>query len=191
MDTNTVACKFFKFYDDTVNGQNTTVLPKWVGVSGIKTTMQNTITALDKISQNSNSAFSNNTSWTETEPQIFKNNLTSLYNQFSTRTLVNTNPAASLKKSATITPLYISNLGDYQKSGTLLNSIYKEFDLKISASITLIDQAKSYSKEISKYSQPIKDSLNQVITSLTPLETSFTKIETDVLSPWSDIVIKI
>ena len=149
--------------------------------------MQNTNAALDKIAQNSNNAF-DDSSWTETEPKNFQNNLTSVYNQFNTRTLLNTNPAASQKKVATITPVYISNLGDYTKSGTLLYSIYTEFNLKISGSITLIDQAKEYSKEISKYSKPIKDSINTVINSLNPLDEAFDKIETQVIEPWSDIV---
>ena len=152
--------------------------------------MQNTNDALDKIAQNANSAFNNSSSsWTETEPKNFQNNLTSIYGKFKDRSLTNTNPAASLKKTGTITPVYISNLGDYQKSGTLLNSIYKEFDMKISGSITLIDQAKTYSKEISKYSQPIKDSLNSIINQITPLDSTFSKLETDVITPWGDIVI--
>jgi hypothetical protein len=185
-DTNAVTCQFFTFYDNTKSGQNITTTPRWIGISGIKKTLQDTNAALDKIAQNANTAF-NNASWTETEPKNFQNNLTDVYSRFKDQSLTNTNPAASLKKVTTIVPLYISNLGDYKKSGTLLNSINAEFDLKISGSITLIDEAKSYSKEISKYSQPIKDSLNSVINSISPLETSFDKIETDVITPWGDI----
>jgi hypothetical protein len=185
--TNSVTCRFFTFVYNTESGQNITSTPRWIGISNIKKTLQNTITALDEISQNSNKAFADS-NWTKTEPENFKKNLTNSYVLFSSRSIPNTNPANSLRKVATITPLYISNLGDYQKSGTLLNSIYQEFDTKISVSITLIEQAKTYSNEITKYSQPIKDSLNSVISQFTPLETAFGNINTNFISPWSDLV---
>jgi hypothetical protein len=142
---------------------------------------------LDEIGKNSNNAF-NDTEWTKTDPQYFRNNLTTAYTKFRASTLANPNPATSLRKVNIITPIYISNLGDYDKSGTLLNSIYQEFDLKISASVTMAAQAQEYSKEINKYSKPIKDSLNTVITSLSPLENAFTSINTNVITPWTDIV---
>jgi hypothetical protein len=185
--TNNITCKFFTFYYNTESGQQISTTPRWIGVTNIKSTLQNTISGLDEISKNSNNSFNNN-NWTKTEPENFKQNLTFTYNLFSTSTIPNSNPATSLKKAVTLTPIYISNLGNYQKSGTLLNSIYQEFDKKISVSITLIDQAQTYSKEITKYSQPIKDSLNTVIKGLEPLETAFNNINKDLIVPWSDIV---
>jgi hypothetical protein len=185
--TNNITCKFFTFYYNTESGQQISTTPRWIGVKNIKTTLTNTISALDEISKNSNNAFANS-NWTKTEPENFKQNLTYTYNLFSTSSIPNTNPASSLKRQVTITPTYISNLGGYQKSGTLLNTIYQEFDKKISASITLIEQAQTYSKEITKYSQPIKDSLNTVVKSLEPLETGFSNINKNVIVPWGDIV---
>ena len=177
------------FYYNTESGQNVTTTPRWIGISGIKTTLAETTAALDEISKNSKTAF-NNSTWTETEPQQFKNNLTNVYNLFSKRTLLNTNPAPSLRKVAVVTPIYISNLGDYEKKDTLLNTIFQEFDLRISASITMIEQAKGYSKDIDKYSDPIKKSLNSVSTSLSPIEEAFTNINRDVIKPWVDVVNK-
>jgi hypothetical protein len=175
------------FYYNTESGQNTLDTPRWIGIKGIKNTLEETNQALDKISQSSKTAFKDS-DWTKTEPQKFKNELTNVYNKFRLSTLVNTNPAPSLKKVATITPIYISNLGEYTKSGTLLNTIFQEFDIKISASITMIDQAKAYSKDIDTYSDPIKKSLNTVTTSLEPIETAFENINKNVITPWADIV---
>lgn len=185
--TNSITCRFYQFYYNTRFGEDIKTTPRWIGISGIKTTLQDTITALDEISKNSNNAFKDS-SWTKTEPDEFKKNLTNVYEKFRNSFLTNTNPSASNKKVNAITPTYISNLGNYQKDNTLLNIIYKEFDLKISASITMIDQAKQYSGEINKYSQPIKDSLNKVITGLDPLDNSFNRVDKDVVTPWSDIV---
>jgi hypothetical protein len=70
-----------------------------------------------------------------------------------------------------------------------LNTIFQEFDKRISVSITLIEQAKTYSQEITKYSKPIKDSLSSVITQLTPLEEAFVSINKSLVSPWADLVI--
>ena len=73
---------------------------------------------MDEIGKNSNNAF-NDTEWTKTDPQYFRNNLTTAYTKFRASTLANPNPATSLRKVNIITPIYISNLGDYDKSGTL------------------------------------------------------------------------
>ena len=177
------------FYYNTESGQNLTTTPRWIGISGIKNTLEQTNAALDTISKNSKTAFKDS-DWTKTEPEKFKNDLTNMYNKFRLSTLVNTNPAASLRKVATITPTYITALGDYQTKSTLLNSVFQEFETKITASISMIDQAKTYSKDIDKYSEPIKKSLSSVSTSLAPIEDSFNNINEKVIKPWGDVVKK-
>jgi len=145
---------------------------------------------LDKISQNSQTAFQN-TSWTQTDPANFESMLNTSYNKFSSRSLTNRNPATSKKSAATIVPLYIKNYGSYYTSNTLLNAIYQEFNTKIKYSISLIDQAKQYSQSISQNSQSIKDTINSINTSLDPLTTSFTDLEKTVINQWMDYVKKI
>lgn len=178
------------FYSNTLSGENTTITPRWVGIGAIKKTLEDTKVALDNIAKNSNSAFSNNTGWTKTEPDKFRTNLTNTYNQFNDKTIPNYNPAASLKKVNVLKPNYISQLGPYQQEDpvTVLNSVYREFDTKISASISMIDQAQGYSKELNKYNDQIKQSLDSVINSLAPLENAFTDINKNVINPWADIV---
>lgn len=184
---NSVSCTFLHFYDNVKNGQNTTITPKWIGITGIKTTLDETQNALDNIAKNSNNAFQNS-SWTQTEPDEFRRNLTNTYNKFSGSTLNNYNPSPSNKQTTTLVPIYIERLGDYQKENTALSSINLEFDKKISVSIKLIEEAQKYSKEITKYSQPIKDALNSVKNQLTPLENSFNNVENDVIKEWNNAV---
>ena len=154
-DANSVTCQFLTFYSNTVEGQNTTATPRWVGVTGIRKIFADTNTALDTISQNSQTAFSN-TTWTQTDPANFESLLSTTYSKFNTRSLTNRNPAATKKTTTSIVPVYISNYGNYTKSETLLNLVYQEFSTKIKYSISLIDQAKDYSKTISQNSQSIK-----------------------------------
>ena len=138
--------------------------------------------------KNSNTAFSN-TSWTTTDPSNFESQMSSSYSKFSSRSLTNRNPAASKKTATVIVPTYISNYGNYTKANTLLNLVYQEFTTKIKYSITLIDQAKQYSKSISDNSQSIKDTINSIDTSLKPLSDTFTNLETTVINQWMDYVI--
>jgi hypothetical protein len=186
-DANSVTCQFLTFYNNTINGENKNSTPRWIGVTGIQGVLSKTSSAIDTVAQNSQTAFQN-TQWTTTDPPAFESQLNSTYYKFSSSSLTNYNPANSKKTNQKITPVYISNYGEYSKSGTLLNSVYQEFSLRIKSSITLIDQAKEYSKTISQYSQPIKDQINNINTSLQPLTSTFTKIEDDIIKNWIDYV---
>ena len=187
-DANSVTCQFLTFYSNTVEGQNITTTPKWIGVTGIRKIFAETSSALDTISQNSKTAFTN-TTWTTSDPANFESLLDTTYNKFSSRSLTNRNPAASKKSAAKIVPIYISNYGTYTKANTLLNLVYQEFTTKIKYSITLIDQAKEYSKTISDNSQSIKNTISSIDTSLKPLSDAFANLEKDVINQWIDYVI--
>lgn len=185
---NSVTCQFLTFYSNTLDGQNVTTTPKWVGVNGIKKIFADTNSALDTISQNSKTAFSN-TNWTKTDPANFESLLSSTQDKFVSRSLINRNPATSKKSANVIVPLYISNYGAYTKANTLLNYVYQEFSTKIKFSITLVDQAKEFSKTISDNIQSIKDTINSINTSIQPLSDTFTSLEKDIITPWIDYVI--
>lgn len=182
-----MTCQFLTFYSNTVNGQNTTSTPRWVGINGIRKIFSDTNSALDTIAQNSNNAFSN-TSWTQTDPANFISQLNSTYYMFSGSSLTNRNPAGSKKIVSSIIPTYISNYGQYNKDKTLLNSIYQEFTTKISYSISMIDQAKSYSQMVKNNIQSIKDSINSIDDNLKPLSDTFTTIETNIVDYWINYV---
>lgn len=182
-----MSCQFLTFYSSTVNGQNTTATPRWVGINGIRKIFSDTNSALDTIAQNSNNAFSNS-SWTQTEPANFVSQLNSTYYMFSGITLTNRNPAGSKKFVSSIIPLYISNYGQYNKEKTLLNTIYQEFTSKISYSISMIDQAKSYSQMVTNNIQSIKNIINSINNNLKPLSDTFTTIETNIVDNWINYV---
>ena len=172
------------FYNDVVNGESKSTTPKWVGITSIKNTLTQTSAALDKIAQNFATAFSAN-SWATTEPQNFENSLVTSFNSFSTQTLDNPNPASSLKGGVTkVIPIYIALYGDYTKSGTALNSIYTEYNTKIKASITLMDQAKTYSTGVNYYMADIKATLSTIQSNVNTMTSGFDQISDTVISSW-------
>lgn len=158
-------------------------------MTGIRKIFADTSSALDTISENSRTAFTN-TTWTKTDPENFESQLNSTYEKYAGRSLVNRNPAATKKSLNSIVPLYISNYGVYTKTNTLLNLIFQEFTTKIKFSITLIDQAKEYSKIISDNSQSIKDTINSIDSGLKPIADTFVQLERDVINEWINYVKK-
>ena len=169
-----------------MNGQNTNNLPKWIGISGIKDILTKTEVQLDKISQAYPSAFSNN-DWASKDSADFEKSLSDSYSSFSASTLNNPNPANSLKGGVSkITPIYIKLYGNYKEPNTALNTVYKEFDLKISGSITLMNRAKEYSTNLNAYMSDIKNTLRSIRSNVDSFTSSFDKISTDVIDTWID-----
>ncbi len=102
----------FLFWCHSVNisnlrGVNTNSTPRWIGVSGIQASLNNTIISLNQISQNSDSAFTN-IGYLNTDPKNFFSALNSYYSQYGGMTLTNPNPASSTRNGkSVITPIYI------------------------------------------------------------------------------------
>jgi hypothetical protein len=170
-----------------MQGETKLTLPKWVGIPSIGKTLADTDSAIDQIASNSQNAFNNN-SWTNTDPPAFENQLKSSYSQFSNKTLPNPNPAPSKSGGlANITPLYIKNYGDYTTQGTILNTIYQEFNAKIKGSVTLLGQAQTYSQTISQYSNQIKDVLKGLKSDIDTFTEPISALETTLINPLINI----
>jgi hypothetical protein len=161
-------------------------MPKWIGITNIQTTLSNTQTALDKIAAAFPTAFSDN-SWANSATTNFENKLTSSYTTYSASQLTNPNPATSLKGGVSkITPLYITQYGDYKTSGTALNIIYQEYSTLIKGSLTLLDQAKTYTTNVNTYMIDIKSTLTNIQNNVNTMTSAFNSISTDVLDKWID-----
>ena len=183
---NGTTCSFLLFYNNVVNGQNVQTTPKWVGITGIKNLLAQTSAKIDEISKAYPNAFSSN-NWASTDSKNYMDSLTNSYNTFGTRTLNNPNPANSLKGGVTkITPLYIKLYGDYTKANTALNTIYKEFDTKITFAVTLMDKAKESSSYVNTYTDQIKSTLNDINSKVATFTSSFDEISSSIIDQWID-----
>ncbi len=183
---NQTSCSFFLFYQDGKFGQETTALPRWAGPTKIKETLDGTSKAIDSIVANSKTAFSDN-SWVDSDSAAFNKLLTDANSKFSGSTLTNPNPANSLKGGvSSIKPIYIDTYGDYSKSGAKLNTIYQEYDIKIKASVTSLDQAKSYSSLIESQSSTLKSTFDTAATSIDDFNKLFDDLDTGAIKTWKD-----
>lgn len=161
-----------------VNGQNTTTTPRWIGINGITTTLSSTSNALNSIATEANKISSSPDPWTQTDPPAFEKNLSYAYGNYSSQSLPNPNPASSQNGNlATIVPSYIKEYGNYTSSGTILNAIFAEYQTKISASISFLDQAKGAAKNISSYENKIQSQLQSAKDSINSLSSTFGTVE--------------
>jgi hypothetical protein len=123
------------------------------------------------------------TEWADKEQPKFIQQLNTAYNNNNGKTLNNPNPSTSLRNGVTVvTPIYITLLGDHTKSGTALNSIYTEYDTKISASVTFTKQAQQAASQVSDNITPISNQINNVISILKNFNTKIQDIDTKVIS---------
>lgn len=167
------------FYNDVVNGQNITTTPRWIGINGISKSLSDTSNALTVISNEAKKISSSSDPWTTTDPPNFEKNLSDAYGTYGSSNLPNPNPAASQNGGASsITPLYIKNYGNYTKDSTILNSIFKEYSTKISASISFINQAKGAASNISSYENKIQSQLQSAKDNIDSFNSTFTSVGT-------------
>lgn len=160
-----------------VNGQNTTDTPRWIGINGISNTLSNTRTAINTVVNNAKQISQTEESWTKTDPPQFEQSLASAYSNHVGDTLPNPNPAASQNGGLnSITPLYIKNYGNYTKEDTILNAIFKEYKVKIDASITFISEAKKAAGNITDYQKEINDALSSAAQKVDTFNKTFNDI---------------
>jgi uncharacterized coiled-coil DUF342 family protein len=163
-------------------------LPKWIGINGIINKLDDTVTTLQQIADNSDSAFTN-ADWTNTEPPKFVQRLKDIYTGYKDKTLTNPNPANSLKNGVQkLIPVYINNLGEYTVTNTSLNIIYQDFDTRISVSIDMIDQAKDSAGQIKEKIESIKQVIEDVKNELKKLDDPIKQINDTIIDPAYQIV---
>jgi hypothetical protein len=182
---NGVTCVFLQFYSDVVLGEDSSIIPRWIGIDGISNTLASTETALDTISANYQQAFSGN-DWTSTLPPQFESDLASTYKNYYHSSLVNPNPLSNTKSN--ITPIYITEYGNYTDQGQELNYIFQEFNLKINLAIDSLNHAKSYSQSIDQNMDDIKSTIDGVQSNILSILNAFNNIDTEVITRMIEVV---
>jgi hypothetical protein len=166
------------FYNDVVNGQNVTTVPRWIGIEGVSDTLSKTRSALSEIAEEAEKVSTSDDPWIETDPPAFEKKLSEAYNSYRTSSLPRPNPASSQNGGVTtIVPLYVQEYGNYTQSGTILNIIYKEYSTKISASIQFLNQAKGAASSIGTYESQIQDQLQSAQENINTFSSTFDTVE--------------
>lgn len=162
-----------------INGQNVTTVPRWIGINKIASTLKSTTVALNDVVNNAKNISSTPEPWTQQDPIQFEQNLSYAYSNHTTDTLPNPNPAQSQNNnSQPIIPLYIKDYGNYTRKDTILNAIFKEYDVKINGSITFINQAKLAARNISDYQRDINSALTTASNSISEFSSTFENVGT-------------
>jgi hypothetical protein len=176
------------FYKTAVSGEDPAQVPRWLGINNVANILDSTLTAVDTITSNSQTAFKPSDSDT-TDLNDFKNSLTNSYNTYSGSKLNNPNPAPSKAGGVTqIQPLYITKYGDYLKDGTTLNSIYVEYDTKIRVTFDYRKSAQDATTEITNNAGEVKQKLQEIKTNVNNFINPFNKLSEDVIGSWIDVV---
>jgi hypothetical protein len=185
---NGTTCAVMVFYSDTINGQNSTATPRWIGINRLANVLDNTIDALNTIITNGASAFPSSEDDQGTLVD-FTDTLTNSYNTYSTSNLTNPNPQVSKSGGVTeILPLYINDYGDYSTAGTTLNSIYEEFNTKLQGSYTLRSDAQSYVSDFQSNANDVTAQLTSVRDGMFNLQTTVNTFSNSVITTWINVV---
>jgi len=182
------SCAFMVFYRTALKGEDTGKTPRWIGINNIANILDDTLTAIDTITQNVATAFNSQDGNTD-DLTDFQTTLQTSYNTFSTRKIKNPNPAASKSNGITeITPIYIENYGTFDKKDTILNTIYQEFDTKLKATFDFRQTAEDASKEIEANSSEVRTKIQDIKTNVDNLKKPFDTLSNDVISEWVNVV---
>lgn len=176
------SCALLVFYQTAVKGEDSGKSPRWIGINNIANILDDTLTAIDTITQNVATAFNAQDGNTD-DLADFQTTLQTSYNTFSPRKIKNPNPAASLSNGITeITPIYIENYGAFDKKDTILNSIFQEFEVKLQATFEFRQTAEDASKEIEANSNEVRTKIQDIKTIVDELQKPFDTISADLLS---------
>eukprot|EP00340_Litonotus_pictus_P003655 CAMPEP_0170516930 /NCGR_PEP_ID=MMETSP0209-20121228/3045_1 /TAXON_ID=665100 ORGANISM="Litonotus pictus, Strain P1" /NCGR_SAMPLE_ID=MMETSP0209 /ASSEMBLY_ACC=CAM_ASM_000301 /LENGTH=774 /DNA_ID=CAMNT_0010802025 /DNA_START=6 /DNA_END=2330 /DNA_ORIENTATION=+ len=170
-------CALLKFYTEFKYGDDKTSSPRWIGLSGIISTLDDVSSGLDQVFQNSQGSFSDTSSISNSRSGYY-NLLDAKYNENRGATTRNPNPSGS---SGSVTPAFIQTWGPTSESSTALGQIKIEYDTTIDGSVSLINQFDAATQEINKQIVFGKNSLDSARKDLEPLEAEFEKIEIDYI----------
>lgn len=185
---NAFTCQLLVFYNDLKNGQNITTTPRWIGIDNTNSKINDTKTALNTIAANSKNLNNTNDTWTTTDPPAFEKMLSNAYSNHSVRTLPNANPVSSQVNSSTISPVFAQTYGNYTNVATLLYPIYQEYQIKINASINLLNQSKSSANSISTYQSGINDKLTSIQNNIGGFNTAIATISNNLIDSMITLV---
>jgi hypothetical protein len=171
-----------------MSGEETTKLPRWVGISNVVKVFDDTEKAVDAIIEGYAKSLPD-TSWATEDVKSFQDNLVSSHNSFSSSKLVNQNPSPSKKNGVNdIIPVYIDAYGPYEKQGSTLNYVWQEFDSKVKIAVSRINDAKSSSQIITVAGNEIKNKIVDIKNRVNSLTSNFNSISDNILDSWIDVV---
>lgn len=176
---NAVECSFIRFYSDIKNGENTTSVPKWIGIDGVTQKFLDINNALTQVSTNSRN-YNPNSNLQNTQSNYY-GLLDAQYNNNKGLTITNPNPSTSTS-SPTVTPAFIQTYGPKDTNLTVLNFIKLEYDINIYGGSILVNNFKTATNELNNNINSIQSGFTSASKTLEPLKNGTSSIYTDYIS---------
>lgn len=173
-----------KLVGEIINGQEIKKVPKWNGITGITTILDNSVTTIRSIKTNKDKAFVGN-DWIDQAPLEFDGKLNDAYTAIQNEKITHTNLPQTT--NTPITPIYVSTYGPTATARTILNAIKKDFDTRIVEGGKILKEGKLAVEDLSATDNAI-DSINGVADTIKGFEGTFTELETSIVTPMGDIL---
>ena len=177
-------CSLLRFYKDTKYGEDKITTPKWIGFSGIYSKINNIHDALTQVYQNSNNAFSDTSSSTQTQNSYYQL-LDTKYNENSGVTVENPNPESS---TGTVTPAFIQTWGPKSKDQTTLFFLQQEYDYTITGAASLLNDLESATNSLNSNIAEGRATFSSAAELIDPINDQIDVFETDYIIKFVDNV---
>ena len=175
-------CSAMRLYLDLFEGQNTTVIPKWVGVVGIDNKLGELVNAVDVIEEKSSTAFDNDISNTKQEAEDYNALLDTSWETYKDKYTSNPNPSSTV---SSYIPGFISKYGPRTSESTL-KSLSDEFETTLVIASEVILNIKNVTDYITKDISSSKKIFQDAKDGIQPLKNDFGKIDTDYIQKYTD-----
>lgn len=186
---NGTSCTLFKLHRTVVNGESTTVTPKWIGISTLENALSKTTNIIDDVQNNVSELHKSSLENKSNEFGSLLDNLSDSYNNNITKykndntisiegfTLSNPN---DLDNRTFLVPNYIEKLGSYNDVDSYLSQIKGEHTLIMEPGIFFINEMKSASSSLQDQSNDVKSSLETSINDLGQIQSTFDDLSSDI-----------
>ena len=177
---NGTSCSIFKLYKTVTNGEEKTTIPKWIGVTNLTNTLQETKNAISKVkadvdllhlSKLDSSTFDN---YYKQAVQEYEANV----DKYSQKEQEIDNYSIQYNNPPFIIPQYIANFNKY------LDELLQEKILVMDFGINYINKVKEASSQINENADVVISSIDEASVNIQDLESTFTDLADDVLDDW-------
>ena len=186
---NGTSCTLFKLHRTVVNGENTSVTPKWIGISTLENALTQTTLVIDDVQKNVSKLYQSSlqndtntfTSLLFDLSEEYNNNINKFTknNSVSINNFTLINPSNSANNSFLV-PKYIERLGSYKNPDSYLSQINDEHILIMEPGLVFLNEMKNASSSLQNQSDEVKSSLSTSINDLNQIQSTFDDLSSDI-----------
>ena len=175
---NGMSCTVFKFYLEILNGQTVDKSPKWSGVQGISSSLEDIKTTIVGIQSNKNEIFGN--------VESFPNKKQEFQNTLNNSTYTPISPSTITVDSNTITPNYLKSFNPYDSQNTILYTTNEEYKLTVDQGYAFLHEADQSATSICS-NDNLDSQIDGIIQTISDFSQTLDDFATSAAEPWMDL----